>query len=139
MMTPPSQQTKRILIKDNVFEDVSSANWGGSGRLFQLLDGTADITIDHNTAFQTGEIIVASGDPNVRFTYRNNLTPHNQYGVGGDNYYGNPMGALAAYFPGSVFTRNVLQGGNAAQYPAGNFFPATMADVHSSSGRGNSG
>jgi hypothetical protein len=125
----PSQQTKRILIKDNLFDDVNSTNWGGYGRLFQVLDGAADITIDHNTAFQDGEVLVASGAANTGFTYKNNLTPHNQYGVGGDNYYGNPMGALTTYFPGSIFVRNVLQGGDPAQYPPNNFFPATMAEV----------
>ncbi|HEU4520947.1 MAG TPA: Ig-like domain-containing protein, partial [Thermoanaerobaculia bacterium] len=124
-----AQQTKRILIRNNVFEDVSAANWGGNGRLLQMLDGTADVTFEHNTAFHTGEVIAAAGSAHARFTYRNNLTPHNQYGVAGDNYYGNPAGALSAYFPGVVFLRNVLQGGRATSYPADNFFPATMADV----------
>jgi len=125
----PSQQTKRILIQNNLLDDVSAVNWGGSGRLFQILDGTADITISHNTGFQTGEIIAAAGDANTGFTFTNNLTPHNQYGVAGDNYYGNPAGALTTYFPSVVFRRNALQGGNPAKYPVDNFFPATMTDV----------
>jgi hypothetical protein len=125
----PSQQTRRILIKNNLFDDVNSTNWGGSGRLFQVLDGAADITIDHNTAFHTGDVIGAFGSPDTGFTYRNNLSPHNQYGVAGDNHFGDPMGTLSTYFPGAVFVRNVLQGGNASKYPADNFFPATMADV----------
>jgi hypothetical protein len=125
----PSQQTKRILIQNNLFDDVNDVTWGGTGTVYQLLDGADDITINHNTAFQTGEIIRASGLPNAGFTYINNLTPHNLYGVGGDNYYGDPMGALATYFPGAVFRRNVLQGGDPANYPPDNFFPATMADV----------
>jgi glutamine amidotransferase PdxT len=124
-----SQQTKRINISNNLFYDVSSTNWGGSGRFLQMLDGTADITVDHNTAFFNGEVIAAAGDAHQRFTYRNNLTPHNQYGVAGDNYYGNPGGALSTYFPGAVFLRNILQGGTASRYPANNYFPATMNDV----------
>ena len=124
-----SQQTKRINISNNLFYDVSSTNWGGNGRFVQMLDGTADITVDHNTAFFNGEVIAAAGDPHVRFTYRNNLTPHNQYGVAGDNYYGNPAGALSTYFPGVVFLKNILQGGTASRYPANNYFPATMSDV----------
>jgi HYR domain-containing protein len=125
----PSQQTKRVLIKDNLFDDVNSTNWGGDGRLFQVLNGTASVTIDHNTAFQTGDIIAADGSPNTDFLYTNNLTPHNQYGVGGSGTYGDPMLTLSTYFPGYVFARNVLQGGNAATYPPDNFFPPTMADV----------
>jgi hypothetical protein len=37
------------------------------------------------------------------------------------------MGAITLYFPGSVVTRNVLAGGSASKYPAGNLFP-TIAD-----------
>ena len=131
----PSQQTKRILVKDNLFDDVNGTTWEtdplnpGSGRLFQILDGTLDITIDHNTAFQTGDIISASGGPNTGFTFRNNISPNNVYGVGGDNDYGDPLATLRDYFPGAVFRRNVIQGGDPAKYPADNFFPATMADV----------
>jgi hypothetical protein len=125
----PSQQTKRVLIANNLFADVSGVNWGGSGRLFQILDGVANLTIDHNTAFQTGEVIAAAGPADTAFTYRNNLSPNNQYGVAGDNYYGNPLGALSTYFPGAVFLKNILQGGDPSKYPPNNFFPATMNDV----------
>ena len=125
----PSQQTKRVLIANNLFVDVSGVNWGGSGRLFQILDGVANLTIDHNTAFQTGEVIAAAGTADTAFTYRNNLSPNNQYGVAGDNYYGDPLGTLATYFPGAVFLKNILQGGDPSKYPPNNFFPATMNDV----------
>ncbi len=125
----PSQQTKRVLVANNLFVDVSGVNWGGSGRLFQILDGVANLTIDHNTAFQTGEVIAAAGPADTAFTYRNNLSPNNQYGVAGDNYYGNPLGTLATYFPGAVFLKNILQGGDPSKYPPNNFFPATMNDV----------
>ncbi|HEU4520375.1 MAG TPA: carbohydrate-binding protein, partial [Thermoanaerobaculia bacterium] len=124
-----SQQTKRILIGNNVFEDVNASSWGGNGRFLQMLDGTADITVDHNTVFHTGEVIAAAGSAHARLTYRNNISPHNRYGIAGDNYYGNPAGALSAYFPGAVVTRNILQGGSASQYPAGNYFPSSMNEV----------
>ena len=53
----PSQQTRRIAIRNNVLLDVGG-DWG-NGRLFQLLNGTSGIvTIDHNTALQTGERVV---------------------------------------------------------------------------------
>ncbi|HEV8658044.1 MAG TPA: fibronectin type III domain-containing protein [Thermoanaerobaculia bacterium] len=126
-----SQQAKRILIKNNLFDDVSSVNWDGSGILFQLLNHTADVTIDHNTGFHDGHVI-ATGPLNStedRFYYRNNLTPNNLYGVGGDGTYGNPNLTLSTYFPGAVFIRNILVGGDATNYPAGNYFPATMANV----------
>jgi hypothetical protein len=125
----PSQQTKRILIRDNVFEDVDGDRWGGLGRLFQILDGAADVVIEHNTAFQTGDVVVGDGEPTTGFVYRNNLTPNNEYGVSGSNTSGNPAQALATYFPGALFVKNVLIGGAAQKYPPGNFFPSTMAEV----------
>jgi hypothetical protein len=125
----PSQQTKRILIHDNVFEDVSDANWGGIGVLIQVFRGAADITVDHNTAFETYAVLVAGGEPNERFTFTNNIVPNAVYGVGGDNHYGDPARALSTYFPGAVFRANVIQGGWEPDYPSGNFFPASMSDV----------
>lgn len=125
----PSQQTKRIVISENLFEDVSSDNWGGNGRLIQITDDAADVTVDHNTAFQTGAVLVASGKPTLRFTFTNNLVPNNVDGVAGDSHYGDPGGALTTYFPGAAFTGNVLQGGRASDYPPGNFFPPSMTDI----------
>ena len=126
----PSLPTKRITIRDNIFDDVDGGKWGGSGRLFQLLDGPADVVIEHNTAFQTGDVLIGEGDPTRGLIFRNNLVPHNQYGVGGSNTFGNPPQALATYFPGVLFSRNVLIGGQPQNYPVDNFFPPTVADVH---------
>jgi len=125
----PSQQTKRILIKGNLFDDVDSARWGGDGRLYQILSGTAEVTIDHNTAFQSDEIIMADGPLNTGFVHTNNIAPNNQYGVAGTGTAGNPLLTLSTYFPGALFSRNVLMGGNAASYPINNFFPATWGAV----------
>src|SRR5260370_8859137 len=38
----PSQQTNRILIKGNLFDDVDATRRGGDGRLYQVLSETAD-------------------------------------------------------------------------------------------------
>jgi len=125
----PSRQTKRILIRNNLFEDVGSPPWGGSGRFLQLLDGTADLVIEHNTILQTGDIIAVSPRAHTGFVYRYNVAPHNQYGIGGDNLFGDPMGALKTYLPGAVVTGNVIVGGDGKQYPKGNLFPATLGAV----------
>jgi hypothetical protein len=127
--TYPSQQMNRVLIQDNLFDDVTSATWGGYGRLFQLLNGAANVTIDHNTAFQGGDFIVASEAAETSFTYTNNIAANNQYGLGGDNCYGQPLMCISTYFPGSLITKNAIVGGAAGSYPSGNYFPATMAGV----------
>jgi hypothetical protein len=120
-----SQQTRRIQIRGNLFEDVDGAKWGGRGILFQVMGGGADIVIDHNTAFQTGSVLVGDGAPTTGFVFTNNLVPHNEYGVGGTGTFGNPMQTLATYFPGATFTRNALFGKKGAPaYPPDNFFPS---------------
>ena len=68
----PSQQTRRIAIRNNLFADVGGAL--GYGRLFQLLDGTRDVIIEHNTAFQTGSRCSAAIDaPHTGFVFENNI------------------------------------------------------------------
>jgi hypothetical protein len=132
-----SQQTRRILISNNLFVELEMQKWGGTGRLFQLLVGTADVVIEHNTAFHDGPIIMAEGTPHTGFIYRNNLTPHNAYGIiGTDRGVGHST--LSTYFPGVVFTKNVLVGpwpsaGGAvvsqySGYPS-NFFPPSLDAV----------
>jgi len=103
-----SQQTTRILIRNNLFTDVGGQKWGGDGRLFQVLYGTENVVIEHNTAFQTGSVIMSEGPPNRGFVYRNNLTPHNDGVSGTDTGVGNLT--LRRYFPGAEFAKNVLAG-----------------------------
>ncbi len=124
----PSQQEKRLLIKNNVLADVGAAQWGGGGRLYQILYGAADVTIDHNTAFQTGSIIMSEGPPNTNFYFRNNIQPHGDYGVSGTGT-GDGMSTLNTYFPNAVFTKNVIAPGSASSYPPGNYFSADMNSV----------
>lgn len=125
----PSQQTKRILVRNNVFLDVGGPRWGGAGTLFQILNGTASTVIDHNTAFQTGNIITAEGPVHTDFVFTNNVVAHNTYGiVGTGTAPGIPT--LNTYFPGAVVKRNMIVRGSAAQYPVGNFFAASFADAH---------
>ena len=114
----PSQQTRRIAIRNNLFLDVGST-WG-NGRLFQLLDGTNSIAIAHNTALQTGNIVFG-GDhaPHTAFVFENNIVPHNEHGIiGSGTAPGNQT--LARYFPGAVVRGNVIVGGSGGQYPPEN-------------------
>jgi hypothetical protein len=122
-----SQPTRRITIANNLFVDVGGT-WG-VGRLFQLLDGTSDVTIDHNTAQQT-DTLVAGGDraPHTHFVFQNNIAFHNAYGViGSGTGIGRPT--FERYFPGAVIRRNVIIGGMADRYPLDNFFPPSVDQV----------
>ncbi|HEX6686438.1 MAG TPA: hypothetical protein VF062_26945 [Candidatus Limnocylindrales bacterium] len=120
----PSQQTKRILIKDNVLEGVQ--------RVFQVLNGIDDITIDHNTAINGHSVMIFSGAPTTNLVYRNNIASHNDFGVIGDDV-GVGDNALNTYAPGCVFSKNILAGGFPSLYAQrpDNFLnpPASLADV----------
>ena len=125
-----SQVTKRIEIRHNLFSDIGGPQWGGGGRLFQLLQGTVDVVIEHNTALQTGPIIAAGGTPHEGFVFRGNIAPYNAHGVTGTGAgAGQPV--LDRYFPQARFERNVLFGRpmERAKYHSHNWFPADLKDV----------
>jgi cellulose synthase/poly-beta-1,6-N-acetylglucosamine synthase-like glycosyltransferase len=130
----PSRQTRRIAITGNLFDDVGG-EWG-SGRLFQVLDGTSAVSIQHNTAFNTG-FVLFGGDhaPHTGFVFEHNVAVHNETGIAGS---GTAPGrdSLDRYFPAASVTGNVLVGGDAARYPKGNFFPASLDGVKGHRGAG---
>ncbi len=122
-----SRRTARIAIRNNLFVDVGG-QWGG-GRLFQLLDGTSDVSIEHNTALQS-DTLLFGGDhaPHTGFVFQNNIVLHNRYGIiGSGTAIGRPT--LDQYFPGALVRWNLIVGGRPDQYPAGNFFPASIEQV----------
>jgi hypothetical protein len=124
----PSLQAKRILLRNNLFEDIGGPRWGGGGRLFQVIAQSADVVIEHNTALHTGNVITADQGPHLRFVYRDNIAPHNEYGIiGADNPPG--MRSVSAYFPDGEVRRNVIAGAPAAAYPPDNFYPPSLAEV----------
>ena len=126
----PSQPTTRILIRNNLFEDLDSARWGGDGRWLQIVGGPNNLTVDHNTSFQTGHIAIADGmPPGQFFVFTNNIAPHNAYGFFGSGV-GTGTVALETYFPGAIFVRNAIISGSKSDYPGDNFFPSLVSDVH---------
>jgi hypothetical protein len=124
----PSGQTRRITIRNNLFEDIGGARWGGGGRLFQVLEGADEVVIEHNTAFQTGNLITADGAANAGFVFRDNIALHNAYGIVGAGT-GPGRSTLSVFFPGSLFRRNVIVGGAPALHPDDNFFPGSLDEV----------
>jgi hypothetical protein len=124
----PSQQTNAITIRNNLFEDVSSARYGGNG-WFLLTLGAANITVDHNTIFSDGTSdLYADGPPSPGFVVTNNITQNNAWAIMGNSASpGN--GTIAAFFPGSQFLGNVIAGADPATYPGGNFYPANLDAV----------
>jgi len=120
----PSQQTREIVVRNNLFADIDSKNWGGNGYFLSLTGGARDITIDHNTIIQdhASGIVQLDGAPVLGFEFTNNLAKHNNYGIIGTNH-GVGNDSIGAFLPASEIDRNVMAGGAASKYPGGNSFP----------------
>jgi hypothetical protein len=122
-----SKMTNNIVIRNNLFDDVSTS-YSGDGR-FVLMTGGANLTIDHNTDIQNGKTAVyAYGAPTTAFTLTNNIIPDYSWAImGGNTSPGN--NTIQTYFPGGTIRGNIIAGANAATYPTGNFYPATLNAV----------
>jgi len=121
-----SGSASNFLVQNNVCDDLNS-NWGSDGRWFQLTTGANNVTIDHNTVFQTGFILVFDVGQEYNVNATNNIV------LRGGDVAGNGAGlgssALSAYDVGGTFMNNVLVGASAGQYPGGNFFPSSIDQV----------
>jgi hypothetical protein len=123
-----SGRTARVILRNNLFEEIGGGRWGGAGALFQILEGASDVTIEHNTAVHAGSIIMAEGVPHERFVFRDNIVMNNEYGINGTGT-ATGLPTLKAYFPGALVRGNVIVGGEAGRYPAGNEFPGAPRAV----------
>jgi hypothetical protein len=123
----PSQRTNHITVRDNIFDDMNGTTWGSGSRPFQLGDGPDVVAIDHNTVITNDSTIVwLYGAPTTNGVYTNNMSAHNSYGINGNNSSSGTT-AINTYMPAGAVVANVLAGGTASKYPAGNFFPAVSA------------
>jgi len=123
----PSQRTTRVLIQNNV---IYVTGLGGSdGRLFQLLAGPVDITIDHNTGFCTTAYGMSENFSKAdQFVFQNNIVTHGTYGFIGTGT-SNANTTLNTFYTNWRFTNNVIIGGSASGHPPGNYFPADISAV----------
>ncbi len=129
---PEVEQTKRILVRNNVFLDVSKRKYAGAPGWFVLFGtgrpgGASDITIDHNTVFNEGNTLdVDTRHGSLLMT--NNILENSDYGIRGDSL-GTPRDVFEKDFTPGVFEGNVLVGGNGAVTPGKNYYPADLEKV----------
>lgn len=130
-----SQQTQRITLRNNVFENVYDSAYGGAGRLLQFTSPgrpAVDVIVDHNTFLHNPASTGASayiGDCCTvldRLVFTNNLLTYAEFGFkGGD--VGEGLSALARYVPNYTFNRNAfISGGRAQDYPSTTYFPRDL-------------
>jgi len=140
MDDPPQPQEvrlRRLRIAHNLFENINGPKFGSSGNLFTITNAADSVTIENNTGFHTGTIILSDYAPSTNFVYRNNISRHNTYGVFGSGA-GTGNVTLQKYFPSAVFAGNVIAkevlgpdspSNIEAVYPAGNYFPASLQAI----------
>ncbi len=121
----PSQQTRSLVIRDNLFTEINPKLWGGNGYAFLLLGGPRDVTIDHNTFIQENAsgLVQVEGPPILGFVFTNNIGQQGAYGfIGADHAPGNDT--FRTFFPAALVANNVIAGADPHQYPPGNLFPS---------------
>jgi hypothetical protein len=125
-----SQPSRRILIRNNLIEDIDGKAWGGGGKLFQIISGAEYVTIDHNTGFATGNIMSTDSTQglNVGLVFTNNIVAHNAYGVIGTDT-GIGLSTLKRWWKSYVFKKNVIVGGQASNYPPDNYFINSFSEI----------
>jgi hypothetical protein len=139
-----AQAAHDFTVSNNLFYDVGGTTWGGSGRFVTVVAGTTDpgpsnVTIDHNTAMQSGDPLVSDTPGRVvvhpGMTFTNNLTSNGQSGIWGDlQPQGDPT--LSTYYPAAVLAGNALVGAPAGNYklhPA-NQFPSSVQFMDAANG-----
>ena len=127
----PSIPARRIVLTDNVVSNINVNGFTGDGRGFATYGTVSDVVITHNTVVSPTNMAFVFGPAGTtqrNFTAKDNLVGGGAYGMGGDNVGG--AAAFALYAPGGTFLGNVMiipAGVNT--FPAGNFYPASMAAV----------
>lgn len=105
---------------------------GGQGDFLLVQNGPEDLLCEHNTILSNGKrAIYTDGGKTYNTTrgvFQANLFQHNEYGMFGA-VVGNAKATMATYYPGGTFLDNVVGGGPAKEYPAGNLFP-TLAEFN---------
>jgi hypothetical protein len=124
----PSAVSHHFVVRNNLFQDVSSARYGGDGR-FMLINGGYDVTVDHNTIIEDGNsVIYGDTNPVQQFVVTNNIAPDNNWAImGGGTAPGNAT--ISTYFPNSIWLDGVWATSNPQWYPTGNYYPASLSAV----------
>lgn len=124
-----SQEGKRLRVANNLFTDFGPDETA----MFLKISGGQFVTIENNTVEQRGNIITSWATTTRDFIFRNNILPHNSYGI----FCENGPSPLAC-FPAGIFAGNaIIDNKNLAasgypisrKFPSRNFFPRSFEEV----------
>jgi Bacterial Ig-like domain (group 2) len=130
----PAIPAARIVITDNILENINVGPYNGDGHTLQLLGDVRDVVMRHNTvtsAAGTGAFAVILGSlPQVqRLVIHSNILSRGAYGIkGGGQSEG--TASLNYFAPGALVTNNVIAGQTAqTPYPANNWFNNSLSSL----------
>jgi hypothetical protein len=127
----PSQLSRNFRISNNLFDHMDHLVFDTKSRgRFLTFTEVVNMSVEHNTVFQTGEVFFGHSQPMPQFSFANNLMGRGNYGVTGDAV-GEGTVALDKYAPAWTFAGNVvgdMPSGTVARYPSGNFYPPDLND-----------
>ena len=109
-----SQITRNIAIRNNLFEDMSG-EFGGNGRLLQLLDGIENISLDRNSAFSVRHFILSEGRPHSGVAITGNLVFYDEAESSGRKVPASPP------IPSSNMGQADIRGNRSAAIPISTF------------------
>ncbi len=120
----------RVLIEQNVMENINLGAYNGEGRLVYLMNNPRDVTIRSNTMTSTGTVrqfLLLDAPPAVtNLAYENNLVSYGSYGLF-NTQYGIGQVALKAVAGVASFKNVEMIGPYQAGYPNGAFASSLSA------------
>ncbi len=117
--TNSSQTMKNLNIINNLFLNIGTDGYEGSGYFFQI-SGGENILIANNTVFNQGNISTFHGDLPKNLSVRDNIVGHGNYGIHGFS----DMNSAAAKktFYNNVFVNNRGVGNGDSSFPSNNLW-----------------
>lgn len=129
-----SVQGHDLHVINNLFDDIHVYNSSYDDGSWIQVNHFNNLTLDHNTAFQTWDIISAyfsdpgqpgAGQPSTGFAMTNNISNYNTYGIIGAGE-ANGNGTMSTYFPSGTLSGNIMIGGNSSSLSnfSNNYYPS---------------
>lgn len=111
-----SGRMTNVQITDNLIYAIDAKQWGGTGRLMQVVDGPTNVECARNTVVGSGlnSFLSFSGAPTSGLNVHENVLTEGSYGlIGSGQAVGTP--SWAAYTTNSQFTKNLIAKGTSGR------------------------
>ena len=122
----PAVPAARISVYDNAIENLGNSPYNGEGIPLQILGGTSDVLVAHNSWGNAGNVAISfDGGATTRTVIHSNIIPSGNYGVKGSGM-ATGTSTLNYYTPGGVFSYDAIPGADCAYYPATTSCPSSI-------------